>query len=359
MQNNIPENMINKMFAELKKTNISIFIWGGGKLARKIWEYLKGKEIKIEGFLINAEYCNTKESKLCGLPIYIMEDYLSKNKCNLIVGFGEYYEGQAEEYENNIHRLYVLDFIGILCMEGYDSSIPLDFLRKNKKKLEWLDRNLSDEKSRKALEEYINQKASGRYMKNEYEENQYFPSDIIRFQEQECFIDCGAYHGESTVEFITQLQNKKIDYKKIICLEVDRKNCIEMEKVLKTYENVEIISAGVWDKEEIIYINGGHERTTRISDSGKERAKVKTIDGILKGEKATYIKMDIEGAELKALQGASETIKKHKPKMAICIYHKPEDLIKIPEYIYNLREDYNFYIRNHSPYGGETVLYAV
>ena len=83
------------------------------------------------------------------------------------------------------------------------------------------------------------------------------------------------------------------------------------------------------------------------------------IDEILQGEEATYIKMDVEGAELRALYGAEKTIRTYRPKLAVCMYHKPEDLVTIPQYIYSIRDDYRFYIRNHSPYGIEMVLYAV
>ncbi|MFI3174418.1 MAG: FkbM family methyltransferase [Bacillota bacterium] len=69
--------------------------------------------------------------------------------------------------------------------------------------------------------------------------------------------------------------------------------------------------------------------------------------------------MDIEGAELVALQGGEQTIKKYKPKLAICIYHKPEDVIELFAYIKNLVPEYKFYIRHYSNTQTETVLYAI
>lgn len=68
--------------------------------------------------------------------------------------------------------------------------------------------------------------------------------------------------------------------------------------------------------------------------------------------------MDIEGSELRALMGSEETIKKYKPKLAICIYHKREDLITIPQYIKIIVPEYKLYLRAHFPYVSETVLYA-
>ncbi|MFH1618985.1 MAG: FkbM family methyltransferase [bacterium] len=69
--------------------------------------------------------------------------------------------------------------------------------------------------------------------------------------------------------------------------------------------------------------------------------------------------MDIEGAELDALKGAAETIKKNRPKLAICIYHKPSDLFEIPLFIKSLVPEYRFYLRQHQPISCDLVLYAV
>ena len=69
--------------------------------------------------------------------------------------------------------------------------------------------------------------------------------------------------------------------------------------------------------------------------------------------------MDIEGAEMSALQGASEVIRKNRPKLTICIYHSDEDLFRIAEYVHELVPEYKLYIRHHSKSDVETVLYAV
>ena len=68
--------------------------------------------------------------------------------------------------------------------------------------------------------------------------------------------------------------------------------------------------------------------------------------------------MDIEGSELEALKGSSAIIQKDKPKLAICVYHKANDLFAIPEFIKSLRSDYKFYLRNHQMIPEDTVLYA-
>ena len=302
----------------------------GGKVIR----FLEKEKIEIQGFLIDRKYWNGSIEKKYSYPAYILEDYISAHSCNLIVAFAGYNKSLFEEELSNTYRVYVCDFIGKFVLENFDGTISRDFLQNNKEEFECLEAHLAEEKSKKALEEYIYQRMSGVYRKECYEPDQYFPGDIIQLQEGEIFVDCGAYHGKSAVGFMRTLDVQHIkEYRKII--------------------------SGVWNESAILYMSSGKGDNSQIAAEGDESIEVRTIDEILSGEEATYIKMDIEGSELKALQGAQETIRNYKPKLAVCIYHKVEDLIEIPKYIYHLRQDYKFYIRNHSPYGVETVLYAV
>ncbi|NPA60305.1 MAG: FkbM family methyltransferase, partial [Epsilonproteobacteria bacterium] len=80
---------------------------------------------------------------------------------------------------------------------------------------------------------------------------------------------------------------------------------------------------------ERLYFNEEKSFST-IYGKGTQSVEVDTIDNILK-ERVDYIKMDIEGAEQDAIDGAKQSIKKYKPILAICIYHKAEDWYKIPQ----------------------------
>ena len=93
-----------------------------------------------------------------------------------------------------------------------------------------------------------------------------------------------------------------------------------------------------------------------ICEDGEEKIDICKID--TEAGEATFIKMDIEGAELKALMGAKETIVQNKPKLAISIYHKPEDILQIPMYLKALVPEYKFYLRQYTMSYLECVLYA-
>lgn len=82
------------------------------------------------------------------------------------------------------------------------------------------------------------------------------------------------------------------------------------------------------------------------------------LDNLFIDTPITFIKMDIEGAEKESILGAKEIIKKYKPKLAICVYHKLEDIYMIPKMIKELVPEYKLYLRHHSLGMWETVCYA-
>lgn len=93
-------------------------------------------------------------------------------------------------------------------------------------------------------------------------------------------------------------------------------------------------------------------------ESGDTGIDIVKLDDYLAAQKVTFIKADIEGMEMQALKGASELIKSQKPKMAICVYHLPWDIYKIPMLVKELNCEYKFKMRLHSKGYEELVLYC-
>ncbi|MBQ5415331.1 MAG: FkbM family methyltransferase, partial [Firmicutes bacterium] len=73
--------------------------------------------------------------------------------------------------------------------------------------------------------------------------------------------------------------------------------------------------------------------------------QLRSLDSVLGGRRAEFIKMDIEGAEHKALQGAAHTIKTFRPAMLIAAYHRTEDLFAIPQTVLSMCPDYRLFLR--------------
>ena len=83
-----------------------------------------------------------------------------------------------------------------------------------------------------------------------------------------------------------------------------------------------------------------------MSDKG-DKIQSASLDDVLNGERATYIKFDVEGMEESAILGAKETIKKYKPKMLVSAYHKTDDYFRLPLLVNEIRSDYKVYMRHY------------
>jgi FkbM family methyltransferase len=92
-----------------------------------------------------------------------------------------------------------------------------------------------------------------------------------------------------------------------------------------------------------------------------DSAPIRSIDSLVAAgeiERVDFIKMDIEGAELDALKGGVEALRRFKPKLAISLYHRPEDFVVIPQFLASLGLGYEFYLDHYTIHSEETVLYA-
>ena len=360
------DNIFLRKMEEIKKLNRTVVLYGNGFGARNVASWMIDKGIEKVHIAVNRKFLNMTQS-VSGIEVEAIEDLLSKmlldgEKCYIVVAFIGFEQGQLERYKDSIYEILNYDIFCGLLIKNEIPRIEYDWVKNNIQDLQWVYERLEDQMSKKSYIAYLNQKISGdyKYNKDIYMENQYVLPEIIKLDEDEIFIDCGAYDGDSINQFVKAInQQKGSYYSRIIAFEPDEKNWSILEHNIKTHSNCEIIKKGIWSKPDTLYFNGGLESSSNLSNNGDIQVLVESIDHILAGTKATFIKMDIEGAELQALKGAEKTIIKYRPKLAICIYHKPEDLIEIPKYIKELVPDYKFYIRNHHAAAIETVLYAI
>ena len=220
---------------------------------------------------------------------------------------------------------------------------------------------LADEKSKEIFKSCFIRKfnplTKNFIMSSFNENNTYFPDDVIELTHNESFVDAGAYNGDTLESFLKKVDNSFHCY---YAFELDKKT---YKKLLYTIEQIAVndkifaFNQGLWNKNDTVFYNSCEEDSS-ICENG-EGGVVVALDDKLANHTVTFIKMDIEGSELNALKGAANIIKIQKPKLAICIYHKLEDLWEIPLYILSLAPEYKFYIRHHSNYDYETVLYAI
>lgn len=184
--------------------------------------------------------------------------------------------------------------------------------------------------------------------------DQYF-DPLVKFGEDEIFVDVGVLNGKTSLIFAEKCPN----YKEIHMIEPNEAVYQDLQTVMGNLHDVNLHPVGLWNEKTKLFFSAELLSGACVSETGTVEVKVDTLDHLLQGKPATFIKMDIEGAELKALMGAKETILKHYPKLAISIYHKDEDFIEIPRYLKTLQPNYRFYIRQYAPLPLETVLYAI
>ena len=202
---------------------------------------------------------------------------------------------------------------------------------------------LIDDASRACYERIINFKIGGdiALLKPFFEKERVY-KELLKLH-AETIVDCGAYDGDTVREFIAA----DPDYRKIFALEPDEKNFKKLQKNCADLRDIIPCPYGAWEKEERLHFGAEASRNSAVSVKGKE-VELTRIDTLIR-EPITLLKMDIEGSELKAIEGAKETILRDKPKLYLCAYHRSEDLFAIPLKIHAICPDYRFYFCHH-PY---------
>lgn len=188
----------------------------------------------------------------------------------------------------------------------------------------------------------------------------YFDLEELKPREPyEVFVDAGAFDGLTTKEFLKWCGGNGYSY----CFEADVSNIDMIRNQMSGDTNCEIIPKALWSETTVLSMRmtGNYASSVTENREGDDVQEIQAValDDFAKGKAVTFIKMDIEGAELAALRGAKQVIMGRHPKLAISIYHKAEDIWTIPQLLLDYYPGYKFYIRHYSFAGYDTVLYAV
>jgi FkbM family methyltransferase len=243
---------------------------------------------------------------------------------------------------------------------------PQEFIGKHLEGYEWAHHFFTDDNSKKVLLDRIKMYFTGIELIRTSAAPEYFDPEIIKFHSNEVFIDGGGYIGDTVQEFIRQLSLKNAGgYRHIYSFEPDRVAYNKAFSSLGKIENMDLICKGLWscDTELKFYSDGGNGSSTFANRVNTISVPVISLDSYFKGkpkeELPTFIKMDIEGAEKEALTGAKNIIMENHPKLAICTYHKPEDIYELPKLIYEIDPTYQFTLHQCEDGIYGTILYAV
>ncbi|MBQ8665545.1 MAG: FkbM family methyltransferase [Lachnospiraceae bacterium] len=230
---------------------------------------------------------------------------------------------------------------------------------------------LCDDLSKRIFENLLNYKISRdvTYLENmipdiDDEGVQYFDKQLISAGLlQDGFIDGGAYDGDTVISLYKHFPYYK---GKVFCYEAEKDNYEKLQQRVSKMEleNVVCINRAMWESDGELSIETsevGGDAGSKVSSTGKSTIKCCALDSMTdKHQKIDFIKMDIEGAEKEALRGGRKLIEKYHPTLAICVYHKIEDLYEVWKIIETYTPGvYNFYLRQYRFGDSETVLYAI
>lgn len=392
-------DFIKILFSESQKAIFDkkekVIIYGAGSAGLDIANCLKLHEVEILCF------CDQKPSygaKLMGLEVISPEELIQNHKNTFIVIGVQRYKCEIFKFlkeqkftrvgiiENDEQFYYYLQFprwkIDIQSLEC-DSDLlneAYDLLGDEKSKKIFIGRlsaltsyadfglykkimNLSDCPKTLSITKKI--------FASSFENEMYFENDLIKLFDKCSLVDCGAYDGDSVFAFQNAMKLKNFQCGEIYCFEPDQSNFKKLKLNFGGAEGVTLNNSGVWDKEETLefssseltypteaYIRQGEiDKVINVS-SVDVMCKVNSIDNVIYPDKVDLIKMDVEGSELMALKGASNTILKWQPQLIISAYHKGSDIYKLVLLINKIYPKYKIYLRQFSFSWSETVAIA-
>lgn len=327
------------LWEHLKHTKKPIVLYGMGNGADKIISVLNAYGIPFCDVFASDGFVRKK--LFHSVPISSYAELKEKHKDMVILlCFGS----QLPEVIENILRI-------ASEQELYAPEVPVigdglftkAYYDENKSDFDRVYSHLADDISKKTFENIIKYKISGKI--NYLTECQVSPDEPYQTflkLSNESFIDLGAYNGDTVIDFIQRCP----DYKSIVAVEPDARTFKKLENNTNSIKALTLLNACVSDKcgKTTFAMKGG--RNSVISLDGTEIDAI-SVDSL--NVDATFIKMDVEGEEIKAILGAKETILKNKPKMLISAYHRTDDFLTIPKTVLEINPDYKMYLR-HFPY---------
>jgi FkbM family methyltransferase len=324
------------------------YIFGLNDYAQSI-----ARQIDVDGFIDDftheVEYLNKPIIRTANVP---------KNALVVSVVMGRPFVA-----ENNLLK-YGLRHLNYFSFERYASinvapvkfwpEFKKDFIL-NLKMYEWISELLEDDESKKVLSKIIKFRLSQNleHMRGftDTQYRQYFEDFLELKSDGEVFVDVGSFDGLTSHEFIKRCPK----YAAVHIFEPEPSNMVTTKSRLIGHDSIVFHSFGLSDSAKTIRFSS-QGSSSRIAEHGDLEISVAPLDELLY-QPFSFLKMDIEGGELAAIEGAKQGIVNHHPRLAISVYHRFDDLWKIPERILSYRDDYKIFLRHYTEGVDETVMF--
>ncbi|WP_148863258.1 FkbM family methyltransferase [Marinobacter fonticola] len=223
----------------------------------------------------------------------------------------------------------------------------------------WLHERFEDEESRQCFNRLVDfRKTYDIEHMREFtcrEKEQYFEPFLGLQTKGEVFVDIGGYDGQTTLQFIRHCP----DYKRIHYFEPSADNMRVSQQALSDVRDIKFHPEALSNQTGTVgFSSDGSSSRVAADDDNLESIRAVRFDELI-NEPTTFIKMDIEGFEHAALEGAQIHIRDNKPRLAVCVYHRPDDFRTVPERVLSYYPDYKVYLRHYMEGFTETVMFFV
>lgn len=227
----------------------------------------------------------------------------------------------------------------------------------NAAEYQWVRARLCDEESRHVFDSLMEFRLTGNLGAMagfEYAADRQYFEPFVALDKGEVFVDGGGFDGYTSEEFARRCP----DYKGIHFFEPSEKTISVAKEKLAHLERVHFHPLGLYDQRATLRFDADSGSASRISETGGETIEVARLDDAVGGQ-VTFIKLDLEGAEPKALSGSRGHILNDHPKLAVAVYHHPAHFWQIPKLVLGMRDDYRVYLRHYTEGWTETVMFFV
>ena len=342
------------------------FLYGAGRMGREVLAHCRAQGVEPKAFIDRAA---VRLADIDGVPVITLEAAIKEGKgSDVLVAL----HSPGVNIASVVEHLRREDFGSVrtlwnLCDKSdWQPQSPF-----------WLEPHfnwaahreamvraralLTDETSRRVFDEQVALRRDGDYaaLSQPTPDDQYMPRDLPRWREPMRLVDCGAYDGDT----LRALAANGYALGGFIALEPDPENYARLSAAWggagDSDSRGRVIASGAWSSAGTLSFKAGEGGAAHLDESGDTTITVVRIDDLCANFRPTMIKMDIEGAEHEALDGAAETIARDRPDLALSVYHRIEDLWGIALKIDDWGHGYRFHLRSHAYNGFDTVLYAV
>lgn len=333
------------LWTYLKKTDKTVVMYGMGNGADKILNVCESYGIEVADFFASDGFVRGhKFHEKTVLSYSQVKEKYGKDNIIVLLSFGSSIPD-------------VIELIKRVASESelYAPDVPVcgstlfttEFLNKNIESILKAREALADERSIEIFDEVIRYKLTGDishlFLSESSKEEQY---SLLGAENFVSYADLGAYNGDTVKEMYSLCPNLR----EIYAFEPDVKNHKKLCAYCDTLPNsisITAVNAAAWSEDTTLLFSAEGNRNSGVFANAKSVKEVsgRKLDSVLCGKGVDYIKYDVEGAEYEALQGSVETIQALSPKMLVSLYHRSEDIFKLPLYINEKFPTYKLYLR--------------